>query len=366
MKSHESLFTAAIESAHIFDNAVREVSQTSGLLSALTHFQTVEDVVRRLAFRPERTAQVLHLLKVLVATGAAEEREVNGRKVYRAVKQPAASMPERYQPKYDHLSSWYGEGHAELIRNGNKSMLGDDLSFLRSSSAAIQFNREYELAWRTNLQNPLYEFGRMVAVRELASRGHRFLDLACGPGFGAQRLAEFSEHPATIVCVDKSTDFLAIARTNMYPQASVTFIERDLNTGLPPVAPGSFDGVLFNGAFHFMKDQPARLREIWRALRPGGAFVLGHCFSYSGFADEAMHDFYFSLLEDKAYVLPWATLNDLVTEVGFVIFKELHRGSHSYLIAERPIGAVEASTQTEFTDLTGQVKVLGGKACDGS
>ncbi|MEV7229570.1 MULTISPECIES: class I SAM-dependent methyltransferase [Polymorphospora] len=363
MKSQESLFTAAIESAHIFDNAVREVSQTSGLLSALTHFQTVDDVVRRLAFRAERTEQVRHLLKVLVATGAAEERQIKGQTVYRAVKQPATALPERYQPRYENLTSWYGEGHAELIRNGNKGMLGDDLSFMRSPDAAIAFNRDFEHAWRTNLQNPLYEFGRMIAVRELASRGHRFLDLACGPGFGAMRLAEFSEQPATIVCVDKSADFLDIARTNVYPQASVTFIERDLNTGLPPVVPGSFDGVLFNGAFHFMQDQPARLREIWQALRPGGVFVLGHCFSYSGFADEAMHDFYFSLLRDKAYVLPWATLKDVVTEVGFSIFKELHRGSHSYLIAERPVGAIGPAIQTDFTDLAAQVKVLGGDAC---
>jgi SAM-dependent methyltransferase len=363
MKSQDSLFTAAIESAHIFDNAVREVSHTSGLLAALDQFHSVDDVIRKMAFRPERRDQVLYLLRVLVSTGAVEERVVNEKLVYRAVKRPEVATPDRYQPKYDNLTSWYGERHAELIRNGNKQLLGDDLSFLRSPSAMLTFTRQYELAWKTNLQNPLYEFGRMVAVRELTSAGNRFLDLACGPGFGAMRLAEFSERPSRIVCVDKAPDFLAMARTNIYPRAQVTFIERDLNTGLPPVVPGSFDGVLFNGAFHFMDDQPARLREIWQALRPGGIFALGHCYSYSGFYDEAMHDFFFSLLEDKAYVMPWATLKNMVTQVGFVIYKELYRGSHSYLIVQKPEGAVDVSPMVDYPGLDSQVRVLGGGAC---
>ncbi|WP_242910562.1 class I SAM-dependent methyltransferase [Actinomadura terrae] len=362
MKSEETLFTAAIESADIFNNAVREVAQTSGLMTALTHFRAVDDIVRTMGFRPERADQVLHLLKVLVATGAVEQRQHGGVPVFRAKRQQTASAPERYAPKYDKLDFWYGEGHAELIRNGNKAMLGDDLSFLRTPDAAIKFNGEYETAWRTNLQNPLYDFGRMLAVREMTARGNRFLDLACGPGFGAVRLAEFSESACTVLGVDKSTDFLEIARTNLYPGAQVSFIERDLNTGLPPLMPGSFDGVLFNGAFHFIEDKPARLREIWRALRPGGVFALGHCFSYSGFADQAMHDFYFSLLKDKAYILPWSTLKDLVSEAGFTIYKEFHRGSHSHLIAERPLNEVADTAETTLADIAGKFKVHGGVA----
>jgi SAM-dependent methyltransferase len=360
MKSEETLFTAAIESADIFNNAVREVAQTSGLLNALSHFRTVDEVVRTMRFRPERVNQVLHLLKVLVTTGVVEERLHGGVQVYRAKGARTQSRPDRYKPHYDTLTPWYGEGHAELIRGGNKAMLGDDLGFLRSSDAAIQFNKEYELAWRTNLQNPLYDFGRMIAVREMVARGNRFLDLACGPGFGALRLAEFSDTPCEIVCVDKSADFLDIARGHVYPQARVKFMERDLNTGLPPLVPGSFDGILFNGAFHFMYDKPARLAEIYRALRPGGVFALGHCFSYSGFDDQAMHDFYFSLLENPAYIMSWSTLKDLVTEAGFEIYREFHRGSHSHLIAERPVESAAPTIETSIEDLVGKFKFHGG------
>lgn len=337
MKSQDSLFDAAIESARIFNHAVSEVATSAGLLTALREFQSVPDIVRRMDFREERADQLHHLLRMLAAEGVLEQREHSGLTVFRCAPAGAGNEPaaRRYEPRYDQIDSWFGEGHSEKIRNANKQFLGADLSFLRSPDAAISFSRDFADAWRTNLQNPLYEFGRMLSVMEVARRGSRYLDLASGPGYGTQRLAEFAPGDCEIVCVDKSSDFLALARRARYPGARVTFIERDLNTGLPPLPPASFDGVLFVGAFHFISDKAARLREIWRALRPGGVLALGHCFSHSGFGDETMHDFYFSMISDRAYVLPWSTIKELVSEAGFAIYREFHRGSHSYLVAER-------------------------------
>ncbi|TMD15801.1 MAG: hypothetical protein E6J00_01960 [Chloroflexi bacterium] len=93
--------------------------------------------------------------------------------------------------------------------------------------------------------------------------------------------------------------------------------------------------MLFNGAFHFLVDKRSRLREIRETLRPGGAFALGHCFSRSQFADEPMHDFFFSLIEDPVYPLTWREIREMVQEAGFAILRQFHRGSHSYLVAER-------------------------------
>ena len=140
--------------------------------------------------------------------------------------------------------------------------------------------------------------------------------------------------------VDKSEDFLREARLVVYPRAKVRFEARDLNTGLPPLAPSSFDGVLFNGAFHFISDKARRLREIHRVLRPGGLLVIGHCFCRSGFDDERMHDLYFSMMANEAWPVTFEELRSLVADHGFQEFRRYHRGSHSYLIAERLPGTL--------------------------
>jgi SAM-dependent methyltransferase len=334
------MFDAAVESAHIFNRAVCEVAHTSGLLELLTDARSVDAVVSRMRFQPERGEQVGHLLRLLVAEGALEERDSGGTPVFRTVSGVPARLRDapdngRYRPRSEAIAEWFGDGHADNIRASNKGLLGPDLGFLRSKTAAVEFNAAYERAWRTNLENPLYEFGRLACVRELVARGNRFLDLACGPGYGARRLAELSRGPCEIVGVDKSRDFLASARSGWYPGARTTFIERDLNTGLPPLRPGAFDGILFNGAFHFIADKRSMLRSLWRVLRPGGLLAIGHCFSRSGFADERMHDFYFSLLADRSFVLPWSRLQTEVVDAGFALTREFHRGSHSYLLAER-------------------------------
>jgi SAM-dependent methyltransferase len=339
VKSEQTLFEAAIESARVFNQAVREAAQTAGVLDVLRDPMTASELSGRMDFHPTRERQVQNLLRVLAAEGYVEERTVGGRLVFRrsSPRPQVEGSPEegRYQPRLGKIRDWYGERYTETIRNVNKEFLGHDLRFLRAADEAVTFDRRYEWVWQANLTNPLYEFGRLVCVRELVSAGHRFLDLACGLGFGAQRLAEFSDRPAEIVGVDKSRDFLAKARVNAYPSATVRFVERDLNTGLPPLAPRSFDGILFNGAFHFIVDKRARLLEMWRVLRPGGVLALGHCFSRSGFADEQMHDLQFSWLADRAHPVPWADLKNLVAECGFDVYKEFHRGSHSYLMARR-------------------------------
>jgi SAM-dependent methyltransferase len=340
MKSEDSMLAAAIESATAFNQAVQDVALTSGLFDALTHFTSVDGVMRRMGFLAEHRTRVENLLRILANEGTLEEREYNGLLVFRRDTAAVDALPDRvnggrYRAR-DVLTDWYDTRHLERIRESNFQFFGHDLSFLRAPGEALRFDAQYEQLWRINLTNPLYEFGRMLCVRELVADGaYRFLDLACGMGFGSRRLAEFADRPAQIVGVDRSRDFLEIARAGDYLTATTQFVERDLNTGLIPVAPESVDGILFNGAFHFMKAQQDLLLQMWRALRAGGRLAIGHCFSRSGFADERMHDFHFSLLENASWPLPWGQLVDLVTSCGFDVYKQFHRGSHSYLVARR-------------------------------
>jgi SAM-dependent methyltransferase len=343
MQTEQGLFDAAIESARIFNAVVAECAATAGVFAALRDFQTAADVIDRMGIHPTKTKSFVALLNVLVDVGLLERRAVNGQFAYRTRHdswQQARGIDggvRIYQPRMDVLAPWFDRQHFSIVRSVNIERLGRDLSGFRREDPEIRFNSEHLGTWRRNLLNPLYEFGRVIAIRELVQRGHRFLDLASGPGFGAERLSQFSAEECEIVCVDRSRDFLAEARKLIYPRARVRFIERDLNTGLPPLPERYFDGILFNGAFHFIRDKAARLREMRRVLRPGGLLVVGHCFSRSGFEDESMHDLYFAFIENECWPVPWEQLQSMVADAGFFELRAYHRGSHSYLLAERPV-----------------------------
>ena len=342
MQSERTMFDAAIESARVFNSVAAECAVTSGLTTALSDCHTPAALMKRFGFHPTKAVAFEALLNVLVERGLAEKSLHRGQAVYRG--RPDAVSQQRgidgglrpHRPRLDILAPWFGQQHVNLIRSSNFDLLGRELDFFRSPTVRIRYDRSFLSAWQTNLMNPLYEFGRVQAVRELVARGRRFLDLAGGLGYGSERLAQFAPDGCEIILVDKSVDFLAEARLIAYPGAKIQFIERDLNTGLPPLTPGYFDGVLFNGSFHFIDDKEARLREIHTALRPGGLLVIGHCFCHSGFADEAMHELYFSLLAESSWPISFERLRSMVSDAGFVENGQYHRGSHSYLLAERP------------------------------
>jgi SAM-dependent methyltransferase len=349
-RTEVTLFDAAIESAMVFNWVAAECAVTGHLLDGLAGFATTDELIARFGFHPEKRSALDALLRVLVSLGLVEQRTVGKLPcVYRArpdaVEQRRALSGgiESYRPRLERLDPWYGDRHVDLIRSSNQRLLGDDLAFFRNPATRIRFERQYFPAWRTNLLNPLYEFGRLLAVRELVGRGRRFLDLACGMGHGAQRIAELAAPESEVVCVDISEDMLDEARRQDYRGASVRFVRRDLNDGLPWLPAGWFDGVLFNGAFHFIQNKRARLAEIHRVLRPGGLLVLGHCFCRNNFDDEPMHDLYFSLVENQSWIVTFEELRELVAETGFVELRQYHRGSHSYLLAERvPGGGLSA------------------------
>jgi trans-aconitate methyltransferase len=94
--------------------------------------------------------------------------------------------------------------------------------------------------------------------------GERVLDVGCGDGALTARLAESG---ALVRGVDASATMVAAARERglTVDQADVTALAYD----------GAFDAVFSNAALHWIgrERQPAALRSIHRALRPGGRFV---------------------------------------------------------------------------------------------
>jgi trans-aconitate methyltransferase len=94
--------------------------------------------------------------------------------------------------------------------------------------------------------------------------GEHILDLGCGTGHLTNRIAELG---ATVVGIDTSRTMIDQARQN-YPA-----LRFELGDGRSIQLEQSFDAVFSNAAIHWMTDQDAVARSVWRALKPGGRFV---------------------------------------------------------------------------------------------
>jgi ubiquinone/menaquinone biosynthesis C-methylase UbiE len=104
--------------------------------------------------------------------------------------------------------------------------------------------------------------------------GMRVLDLACGHGRIANRLAE---RGASVVGLDATPLFLDRARKDAAERGvTVEYVSGDMRS-LP--YSGEFDAVVnWFTAFGYFPDDENRavLREVCRSLKPGGRFVIDH------------------------------------------------------------------------------------------
>jgi len=92
--------------------------------------------------------------------------------------------------------------------------------------------------------------------------GERILDLGCGDGVLAKKLADMG---CRVVGVDTSPDMINAAKE--------LGIDARLLDGEALDIEEEFDGVMSNAALHWMPDQYAVVRGVWRALKPGGRFA---------------------------------------------------------------------------------------------
>jgi arsenite methyltransferase len=115
---------------------------------------------------------------------------------------------------------------------------------------------------------------RRELVREAlgARPGDRVLDVGCGPGFYVTELLEAVGPEGSVAGVDSSADMLAVAAKRAAGHGNVTFHEADA-TSLP-VPDASFERAVCVQVLEYVRDVPAALREMHRALRPGGRVLV--------------------------------------------------------------------------------------------
>ncbi len=166
-----------------------------------------------------------------------------------------------------------------------------------------------------------YRAGPMAALlqglqRQLIERlgigvGELVLDLGCGPGDGAARIASLG---GVAVGLDYSQGMLDRARAE--PALTGRLLRGD--AGRLPFADASFDKVVCTNSFHHYPQHVAALREMRRVLRPGGVLGLvdprkDHLFGWA--AIDVVENAVFGLEEVRVFSMPqWRRM---LSEVGF-------------------------------------------------
>lgn len=114
------------------------------------------------------------------------------------------------------------------------------------------------------------ECGEAVLTLLNVKKGDRVIDLGCGNGALAQKLADMG---ADVLGIDASAEMIAIAKSE---HPNLAFEKADaLGFSADPPA----DAVFSNAVFHWIdaKDHPLLLSRINRALKPGGILACEFC-----------------------------------------------------------------------------------------
>lgn len=123
----------------------------------------------------------------------------------------------------------------------------------------------------------------LKALKPVAKRGARLLELACG---GAHLSAEWTRLGGVAVAVDRSPDMLKVARARL-ARKRAEVIEGDVLRVALPDQP--FDAASALGLLEYLPDDDALMRRARKHVRKGGLFLVDYrnrlfnLFSISGY-----------------------------------------------------------------------------------
>ncbi|MEJ6006514.1 class I SAM-dependent methyltransferase [Paucibacter sp. AS339] len=110
----------------------------------------------------------------------------------------------------------------------------------------------------------------LARVQSLLSAEQDVLELGCGTGSSALRLAPGTRH---FLATDVSSQMIDIAREKLaaHPVQQLSFALADADA--PEFAPGAYDAVLAFNLLHLVDDLDQALSVAKQALRPGGLLI---------------------------------------------------------------------------------------------
>jgi ubiquinone/menaquinone biosynthesis C-methylase UbiE len=210
----------------------------------------------------------------------------------------------------------------------------------RQVNNAAFWNKLAEKYARQPVANPAAFERKIAATQSLMTPSDVVLDVGCGTGSLALRLAPCGAH---VHGLDLSSEMVRIARGKAAAAEStnVTFHEGAFDDGFTVFGDGSLGGICAYSLLHLVDELPATLRRIFRLLEPGGFFVsstvcLGGSWVPYGPILRSMRAI------GKApmvKLLSLRTLEEEVSRAGFVDIKQPDVGAKSniaFLIATKP------------------------------
>lgn len=154
---------------------------------------------------------------------------------------------------------------------------------------------------------------RLLIDRIGPVRGVRILDVGCGDGVLATRLAQGG---ARVAGLDTSADMIAAARR----RAKAAGVEIDLvegDAGGHPFPAGHYDCVVSVATLCFVDDPRSTIREMTRVLKPGGRLFLGELGRWNLWAAQRrVKGWLGSKLWRSAHFRSRGDLIELATEAG--------------------------------------------------
>jgi ubiquinone/menaquinone biosynthesis C-methylase UbiE len=115
-------------------------------------------------------------------------------------------------------------------------------------------------------------FANDMAARLKHEQPKNVLEVACGTGILTRRLRDSLAPAARLVATDLNPGMLAFAQTRFSANENVEWQEAD--AGALPFPEASFDAVVCQFGLMFIPDKESAMRESYRVLGPGGAFLF--------------------------------------------------------------------------------------------
>lgn len=186
-----------------------------------------------------------------------------------------AAYDDRFGPKANLLDrKRFGNFHQQLGQNLMIDRRMDPDQWWLEQKFEDDFS-----AIKNNLYGAVQEYFLKDYFARRFHKGHRVLDLGCGPGFFSNLAAA---QGADVLGLDPNEKFLSIAAENAAPSASFQVAPVGTPEALNDLEDASFDFVLMTDAllFYFVSADPTKkgdldvlLADIRRILKPGGRFI---------------------------------------------------------------------------------------------